>query len=197
MRKFLIVAAVLLAILGFVLLSAGTVLAILKFAYARQHDYTTITNPFNPHESTRVMTNPFVSRSVFGDWSLVVLFFALIWVGLTILTIAGMWKVFSKGGQPGWAVLIPIYNFYVLLKVAGKPGWWLILMLIPLVGFVIWIMAMAALAGRFGKGGGFAVGLIFLPYIFYPILGFGSAQYMPLPPSLERRKFRGFGASVD
>jgi hypothetical protein len=92
-----------------------------------------------------------------------------------------MWKVFTKGGEPGWAVLIPIYNFYVLLKVAGKPAWWLILMLIPLVGFVIWIMAMAALAGRFGKSGGFAVGLIFLPYIFYPVLGFGDAQYMRPP----------------
>ena len=124
-----------------------------------------------------------MSKSVFGDWSLVVLFFAVIWLALVILTIAGMWKVFTKAGRPGWAVLIPIYNFYVLLKVAGKPGWWLILMLIPVVGFVIGIMVVAALAGRFGKSGGFAVGLIFLPYIFYPILGFGSAQYAP-PPAL-------------
>jgi len=108
-------------------------------------------------------------------------FFVVIWLAATILTVAGMWKVFVKGGQPGWAILIPIYNCYVLLKVAGKPGWWVILMLIPLVNIIIFIVALVALAQRFGKGGGFVVGLFFLPFIFYPILGFGTAQYTLAP----------------
>lgn len=96
-----------------------------------------------------------------------------------VLVIAGMWKTFVKAGQPGWAVLVPIYNIYVLLKAAGKPGWWLLLMFIPIVGIVFGIMAIVAFAERFGKGGAFAVGLIFLPFIFYLILGFGDAQYTP------------------
>jgi hypothetical protein len=110
------------------------------------------------------------------------LLFAGFWLALVVLVVAGMWKAFVKAGQPGWAVLIPIYNMYVLLKAAGKPGWWLLLMLIPIVGVVFAIIAVVAFAGRFGKGGGFAVGLIFLPFIFYPILGFGDAQYSPPIP---------------
>jgi len=110
---------------------------------------------------------------------LILLFMLGIYLALIILVIAGFWKACVKAGQPGWAVLIPIYNIYVFLKVAGKPGWWLLLMLIPIVNIVLAIIATVALAERFGKGGGFAVGLIFLPFIFYPILGFGNAQYSP------------------
>ena len=91
--------------------------------------------------------------------------------------LVGMAKMFVKAKQPAWAVLIPIYNLYVLIKVAGKPGWWLLLLCVPIVNIVVCILAMTALASRFGKGGGFAAGLIFFPYIFCPILGLGKAQY--------------------
>jgi hypothetical protein len=87
------------------------------------------------------------------------------------------WKIFTKAGRPGWASLIPIYNWYVLLKVSGKPGWWLILFFIPLVSFIMWIIMCLGLAEKFGKGAGFGVGLAFLSIIFFPILGFGGAQY--------------------
>jgi hypothetical protein len=97
---------------------------------------------------------------------------------VAILVIAGLWKVFTKAGQPGWAAIIPIYNVYILLKIVGKPWWWLLLMLIPFVNFVVGILVMIALANAFGKGIGFALGLILLSPIFIPILGFGSAQYV-------------------
>jgi len=103
----------------------------------------------------------------------------IIWLALAVFMIITLWKLFSKAGQPGWAAIIPIFNTYIMLKVAGKPGWWLLLLFIPLVNFVIMILAMVGIAQNFGKGGGFAVGLIFLPIIFYPILAFGSAQYQP------------------
>ena len=102
---------------------------------------------------------------------------ALIPLALVILCIVGVWKVFIKAGQPGWAVLVPIYNAYVALKVAGKPGWWLILLLIPFVNIIFGILVVLAIAANFSKGVGFAVGLLFLPFVFYPILGFASAQY--------------------
>ncbi len=66
--------------------------------------------------------------------------FWICWSVFVILMVAAMWKVFTKAGQPGWAALIPIVNVYFLCKVAGRPGWWLILMLIPLVNFIILIM---------------------------------------------------------
>jgi hypothetical protein len=105
------------------------------------------------------------------------LIFVLLWLALVILIIAGFWKVFSKAGKPGWASLIPILNTYFLLKIAGKPGWWLLLLLIPVVNLVIIIITLVDLARNFGKGTGFAIGLLFLPMIFFLILGFGSATY--------------------
>lgn len=101
----------------------------------------------------------------------------IIYVAVIVFMIVAIWRVFEKAGQPGWAAIIPIYNIYVLIKVAGQPGWWLILYFIPLVNIVIEIIVQVGVAEKFGKGGGFAVGLIFLPFIFYPILAFGEAKY--------------------
>lgn len=101
----------------------------------------------------------------------------IISLAIAILMIAAMWKVFSKAGQPGWASIIPIYNIYIMCKVAGRPGWWVLLMFIPFVNFIIAIILTIDIAKNFGKGVGFGIGLIILPFIFYPILGFGSAEY--------------------
>jgi hypothetical protein len=89
-----------------------------------------------------------------------------------------MWKVYTKAGKPGWAVIIPIYNVIVMLEIVGKPWWWLLLMMfIPVVNiiFVIWMINL--LSKSFGKGVGFTLGLIFLSFIFIPILGLGNAKY--------------------
>lgn len=96
---------------------------------------------------------------------------------VALIMIVAMWKIFTKAGQPGWASLIPFYNIYVWCKIVGRPGWWLILMLIPFVNFIIAIILCIDLAKSFGKGVGFGLGIIFLGFIFLPILGFGSAQY--------------------
>jgi hypothetical protein len=69
---------------------------------------------------------------------------------------------------------------YVLLEIVGKPLWWLILFFIPVVNIVFLILTYLALAPRFGKSAGFAVGLILLPFVFFPIMGFDSSQYIPL-----------------
>jgi hypothetical protein len=102
----------------------------------------------------------------------------LIYLAIVAVVLVGMWKVFTKAGQPGWAIFIPIYNGIVWLRIAGKPWWWFLLLLIPIVGIVIAVLATIDFAKNFGKGGGFVVGMLFLPFIFYPILGFGDAQYL-------------------
>lgn len=96
---------------------------------------------------------------------------------VAVVLIAAMWKVFEKAGEPGWAALIPIYNFIVLLKIAGKPAWWIVLMLIPFVNFVIAIVLSLAIAKNFGKGAGFGLGLAFLGPVFYPLLAWGDSRY--------------------
>ncbi len=100
-----------------------------------------------------------------------------------ILMIASIWKIFSKSGQPGWGALIPFYNIYLMLKVAGKPGWWLLLMFIPFVNFVIMIIMYHGVSKNFGHGGGFTVGMVLLPIIFFPVLAFSSAAYAPVAPA--------------
>jgi len=105
------------------------------------------------------------------------LMFLAIYIAIIVVIIAGVWKTFAKAGQPGWAVLIPIFNIYIMCKIAGRPGWWVLLMFIPIVSLVIGIILALDIAKSFGKGTGFALGLIFLGFIFYPILGFGSAEY--------------------
>lgn len=100
-------------------------------------------------------------------------------IGL-VISFAGliaMWKVYTKAGKPGWVVLIPVYNLYVLLEIIGRPWWWLLLFLIPVVNVFLIFIIMFDLARSFGKGSGFALGLIFLNLIFILILGFGSAEY--------------------
>lgn len=105
----------------------------------------------------------------------------IIQLAILIFMIVTIWKIFTKADQPGWAALIPIYNMYVMLKIVGKPWWWLLLMFIPVVGIVVGIIVTLALATNFSKGVGFVVGLILLPFIFYPILAFGSAEYQSTP----------------
>lgn len=106
-----------------------------------------------------------------------ILIFFLLFLVIVGLMIAGMWKVFTKAGQPGWASLIPIYNFYILIKIAERPGWWIILAFIPVVSLIPALIVPYNVGQRFGKGLGFGLGLIFLPFIFYPLLGFSDATY--------------------
>ena len=101
----------------------------------------------------------------------------IIAIAISLFVIISMWKVFVKAGQPGWGVLIPIYNVYLMLQIAGRPGWWLILFLIPFVNFVVGIIVDIDIAKNFGKDAAFGLGLFFLGFIFYPILAFGSATY--------------------
>ncbi|HEY4302641.1 MAG TPA: DUF5684 domain-containing protein [Candidatus Didemnitutus sp.] len=101
----------------------------------------------------------------------------LCYLALALFEIIAFWKVFAKANQPGWAIFIPIYNYYIMLKMAGRPGWWLLLMLIPVVNLVIAIIVAIDVAKSFGHSAGFGLGLAFLGLIFYPILGYGSSTY--------------------
>ena len=96
---------------------------------------------------------------------------------IAIFYIYVQWRIYEKAGKPGWAAIIPIYNTLILLEIVGKPWWWILLMLIPGVNLVIAIWMLNLLSLSFGKGIGFTLGLIFLSFIFYPILAFSNAEY--------------------
>ncbi|QEG42428.1 DUF5684 domain-containing protein [Roseimaritima ulvae] len=103
--------------------------------------------------------------------------FFLVMMALNLLIIVGLWKVFSKAGKPGWAALIPVYNLIVLLEIVKRPLWWVVLAMIPMVNLAVSIVLCLDLAKQFNKGPGFGIGLALLPYVFVPMLGFGSAEY--------------------
>ncbi|NOK62005.1 MAG: hypothetical protein GFH27_549289n301 [Chloroflexi bacterium AL-W] len=109
------------------------------------------------------------------------IFSTLLSLVIVVAVIAGMWKVFTKAGQPGWAAIIPIYNVFVLLKIGGRPWWWLLLLFVPVVNIIVLILIWFDLAKAFGKGVGFALGLYFMSPIFIPLLGFGDAEYVGPP----------------
>ena len=113
-----------------------------------------------------------------GNGELFGVIYSLFVFGITVLMLVAMWKVFTKAGKPGWGAIIPIYNQVLLCNIAGKPGWWVLLFFIPLLNFVINIIVSIGIAENFGKGTGFGLGLAFLNPIFYPILAFGSAEYI-------------------
>ena len=108
----------------------------------------------------------------------------LLYLAFIVLGIVCLWKIFDKAGQKGWLAIIPILNIVVLLKVVHKELWWIILFLIPCVSFVAAIIVYFNLAKAFGKNAVWGIGLIILPFIFFPILAFGSSQYVLEPDPL-------------
>jgi hypothetical protein len=106
--------------------------------------------------------------------------FLIVWLALMVAVFAGFWKTFEKAGKPGWGAIIPIYNIVLLLEIADRPLWWLLLFFIPCVNIVVSILVALDIARNFGKEAIFGVGLAFLPFIFYPILGFSDAKYQPV-----------------
>ncbi len=101
----------------------------------------------------------------------------ILYLAIIALLIVSQWKIYEKAGKPGWACLIPIYNIIVLLEIVGKPTWWIILCFIPFANIVVLIWMQNLLSKSFGKGTSFTLGLLFLSFVFYPILGLGDATY--------------------
>lgn len=97
---------------------------------------------------------------------------------VTVFLFFCQWKIFVKAGKPGWAAIVPIYNFIIMLKIAGKPWWYIFLLFVPLAGILISFVMLIDFGRAFGKKTEFGMGLIFLPFIFIPILAFGDAQYI-------------------
>lgn len=95
-----------------------------------------------------------------------------------LMTFEGIYKIYHRAGKPGWAAFVPVYNLVVKLEIVKKPVWWIILLLIPFVNiiFAIWITNL--LAKRFGKDEGYTLGLVLLPFVFFPLLGFGREPYL-------------------
>ena len=105
--------------------------------------------------------------------------YMIFWLIIGAIMLVAQWKIFTKAGKPGWAAIIPVYNIIILLEIINKPIWWIVMLIIPIINVVFLILMYIELAKVFGKDTGFAVGLILLSVIFFPILAFGPAEYQP------------------
>jgi len=106
---------------------------------------------------------------------------------LAAISVYGAWRVFTRAGKPGWAIFIPVYNQIVQCEIGRKPVWWVVLLFIPLVNIVVSIMIINGISKAFGKDEGFTAGLVLLPFVFYPILGFGKDRYIYGPEPADDR----------
>ena len=114
-----------------------------------------------------------VAALIAGLGIFLVFFFAII-----IFLMICHWKVFTKAGQEGWKSIIPFYNTYIQLQITKQPSIWMLYFFIPFVNIYFTVKHIHGLSRAFGKDVGFTVGLLFVPYIFYPILAFGDAKYV-------------------
>lgn len=106
--------------------------------------------------------------------------YSIVWIIIAVVVIVGLWKTLVKADKPGWGAIIPFYNAYLIIKMAGRPGWWLILLFIPIVNIVINVIVSIDVARNFGHGTGFGILLWLFSPIMYLVLGFGSSQYKPV-----------------
>ncbi len=127
---------------------------------------------------------PFMTAASSGGGGIVIVV-ALLFYVLFALPVWGSYQKASPQGDPAWAAFVPIYNFIVLLRVAGRPKWWAWFLLLPLVPYlgslallVISIFVLNDVSKSFGHGAGFTVGLVLLPVIFWFILWLGKSRYL-------------------
>ncbi|MDR2928348.1 MAG: DUF5684 domain-containing protein [Cytophagaceae bacterium] len=103
-----------------------------------------------------------------------IVLYALLLFLFAVYMIASVWRIYSKANQPGWAAIIPIYQVIILLRIVERPWWWIFLFCIPIANIVFVVIVVHRLSKSFGRGVGFTLGLLFLPFIFFPLLAFGD-----------------------
>lgn len=107
---------------------------------------------------------------------------------LAVISIAGYYRIFEKAGEKGWKAIIPVYNLYIMFKITFGKGIMFLLLLIPVVNVVFDIWYAVKLAKVFDRGVGTIIGIIFVPFVFIPILGFGKAEYKGISDQKEESK---------
>ncbi len=101
----------------------------------------------------------------------------IIFLLFILIPIIASWVIYEKAGLHGWSAVVPFHRTVKFFEIAGKPGWWIFLYLVPILNIVVYVATVIEISRRFGHGIGFAIGLLFLPFVFYPILAFGKSTY--------------------
>lgn len=90
-------------------------------------------------------------------------------IGVTI----GYWKLFEKANVEGWKSLIPIYSEYWLIKIVGKPSYWVLYLFIPILNIFTFYVLIFDLLRCYGKKSLMSQFLIiFIGPVYIPYIGF-------------------------
>jgi hypothetical protein len=145
----------------------------------------------SPLVATAVSTCSSYGKSVscdmfFSQFGILFIPIIIVSIAIAVITIIANWIIFQKAGRPGWASIVPIYNMVVTFQIIGLNPWLILLFLVPFVNSIVGIIFSIIIAYRlaicFGKSTGFAVGIFFLPFIFYTMLAFSDDKYRPYEP---------------
>ena len=89
------------------------------------------------------------------------------------------------GTENAWLAFVPVFNFILILRIAGMSGWWILGLLVPLLNIYVVIKAWHGVSLRTGHDAGWTVGLILLGAIFVPLTAFtyqGNTVNTPVTP---------------
>jgi len=149
----------------------STAFAFVNFEYLHKEQFESM---MNKYPGAEISASSMIFSGMLGG------ILVDVFVLFVLITFESLWKIFKKAGKDGWAALIPFYNTITMLDIVGKPIVWFILMFIPVVNIILGIWVVNLLAKRFGKSEGYTVGMLLLPFIFYPMLGMSEQQMIPL-----------------
>jgi len=121
-------------------------------------------------------------------------------LGFIVASVAGLWKIFSKAGKPGWLALVPFLNIYYWLRIIEKPLWWYIFILVPFINVFTFLLMVVETLRCFNKNsfGQIALGIIF-PFAYLPYLGFSPKAVYVRPselPVLKKSAFREWADAI-
>ncbi len=112
---------------------------------------------------------------VLGASSLALVVVLYLWSALALAA------MFRKVGEPVWKAWVPVVNVATVLKIGGFSPWLVLINLVPLFGFlafvVVFIVAVHRITVGFGAGAGLTVVGAVVPVVWASILGFGSARW--------------------
>ncbi|WP_103327113.1 signal peptidase I [Bacteroidetes bacterium endosymbiont of Geopemphigus sp.] len=91
----------------------------------------------------------------------------LIFVTLQVLHFLGTWRLYQKAGRKSWETALPIYSLWVMLKITGRPRWWIVLFFIPIICVVLYGVLWVDFIRCFGKRSSKDTFLVIITLGFY------------------------------
>ena len=118
------------------------------------------------------------------------LFFVVLMIAIVVVEVIASWKFFQKCGKNGWEAIIPIYNSWIKVELAGLNWWWFLFLIfsflvsvsgndsykvfvgiIPLFGNFV---CNYNLSKKFHQDTGFAILMTLFPWVMIPIMAFSE-----------------------